>query len=623
VAQVAASFDSEGHRVAERYLRILIVGIPLVYLILFALDWNRVGSRDLDQFVVFHQLQYWNHQLFGFAKQWTPVLCSGLSIAGEPQVPLLSLSMMLAYALGPLRGIELAVLLYLIVGWIGAYMYAGLWTAERAQRLLAASLFIGNGFFICRIAYGHIDFVPFLALPAMLWLLHRVCAPRVEPPTRQYSFIAVAILLLAGAFCLAIDGSPVSIIHLLLWVVCYAVALSATVRSVLPIACVMLAVVGAALLDAGYLWPMIAEQAHFPRLTPDTFTNPLALPWFTILPVRGKLIEPAMGNGHELSVFVGPVIAIALWRYRRELLRSLPDSMRNPLIVVSILSIWLGMGSLHSIDVPTWLSPFDWLRPLPGFRSMGVTGRYWGFLALPLSLLGAAALRRFALSRPDTRSLQTWMLVALLFQFGFQIATLVGQALPGRIYTAPVAKAWAADGGESVDYVYGHKKLQGALVTPQRGVIDCYDNDDFLRADMHPGAALVQKALGQRAGEPEPVTAEFVTWDHIRIATVAPLAGPGAGSRIRISLNQAWHRFWRSSDCDVAPDARGNLVATCDRGVLMRGPLDLEFHDPISALGARVSIGAWSAWITAMLALLTIAWRSSMDASFEPLQPTT
>src|SRR5262245_39058775 len=99
----------------------MVVGIPLVYLILFALDWDRVGSRDLDEFVVFHQLQYWNHQLFGFAKQWTPLLCSGLSMAGEPQIPLLSLSMILAYALGPLRGIELAVLVYLFAGWFGTW----------------------------------------------------------------------------------------------------------------------------------------------------------------------------------------------------------------------------------------------------------------------------------------------------------------------------------------------------------------------------------------------------------------------------------------------------------------------------------------------------------------------
>src|SRR5262245_37926891 len=154
--------------VAERYLRAFVVGIPLAYAVLLMLAWHRVGTRDFDQFLVFHELQDWNHQLFGLAKQWTPVLCSGLSLGGEPQVPFLSLSMLLGYVFGVLPGLDLAVPCYLAWGWIGAYLYAGLCTSVRSQRWLAASLFIGNGFFVCRIGYGHIDFVPFLTLPFML-----------------------------------------------------------------------------------------------------------------------------------------------------------------------------------------------------------------------------------------------------------------------------------------------------------------------------------------------------------------------------------------------------------------------------------------------------------------------
>src|SRR5262245_24546588 len=424
MTQVAAAVDRGCPRLAERYLSAFVLGIPLVYLILLSLDWNRVGPRDLDQFLVFHQLQYWNHELFGFAKQWTPVLCSGLSLAGEPQIPLLSLSMMLGYVLGPLRGIELAVFIYLIWGWVGAYFYAGLYTRERTERLLAASLFIGNGFFVCRIGYGHIDFIPFLTLPFMLWLIHRVCAQRTELRAHRYRLITLAVLSLAATMSLVVDGSPVSIVHLLFWVVCYALVLAVTARSAMPVLIVVLAAVIAAALDAGYRWPMIDAQFDFPRRTLDTFTNPLALLWFALLPVRGKLISPATGGGHELSVFIGPVIALALWRYRQALLQGLPKNMRYPLIVVSIISIWMGMGSLHAIDIPAALSPFDWLRQLPGFRSMWVTGRYWGFLALPLSLLGAAALRRFAFALPDARSLQRWMVCALLVQLCFQVDVL-------------------------------------------------------------------------------------------------------------------------------------------------------------------------------------------------------
>ena len=37
---------------------------------------------------------------------------------------------------------------------------------------------------------------------------------------------------------------------------------------------------------------------------------------------------------------------------------------------------------------------------------------------------------------------------------------------------------------------------------------------------------------------------------------------------------------------------QGNLVARCPIQALQSGPVDLVFFDPISALGARVSVGA-------------------------------
>jgi hypothetical protein len=94
---------------------------------------------------VFHSLQHWNATIFGLAKQWTPLMCAGLSMAGEPQIPFMSLSMCLSYLLGPYWGLKIAIPIYFSLGWAGAFLYAGLWFKSREQRMLAASLFIGNG----------------------------------------------------------------------------------------------------------------------------------------------------------------------------------------------------------------------------------------------------------------------------------------------------------------------------------------------------------------------------------------------------------------------------------------------------------------------------------------------
>jgi hypothetical protein len=384
---------------ARGWLRALTISIAAIYALFFVVFFDRIGPRDSDQFLVFHSLQYWNAAMFGIAKQWTPLMCSGLSMAGEPQVPFMSLSMALTYALGPLWGLKLSTGIYLLAGWGGGYLYSGIWLKVKEQRCLAASLFIGNGFFACRLGYGHFDFVPFLILPGMLWILHRVLEWRSTDLTtrhvRNVVRVAFAAFSMGAAIALAVDGSPVAIIHLVFWIGLYAVVLSVTAKSSSPVMVFTCAIAIAATLDAGYLWPMVQSQSAFPRLTPDTFTSIFSFVWFALLPMRGKVL-PANGNGHELTVFIGPFLAYFLWRYRHWLAATIPLHMKRPLIIVSVACMVLGMGSLKVLHLPTWMSPFDLLRPLPGFRSIGVTGRYWGFLALPLSLLSAAALWKYA-----------------------------------------------------------------------------------------------------------------------------------------------------------------------------------------------------------------------------------
>lgn len=614
----SSAADAGVRRFGERCLCALILGIPAVYAALLVVAWNHVGPRDFDQFVVFHELQLWNWQLFGFAKQWSPVLCSGVSLAGEPQVPSSSLSMLITYALGPLRGLQLASVIYFACGWLGAYLYAGLWLAGSRTRALAASLFIGNGFFVCRLAYGHMDFIPFLTLPLLLWALHRALGASPSGSRAARTRLPLITLAMAAGIALIVDGSPVAIVHLLFWVGLYAVTLAVAARSPQPVVVFSLAAFAAVLLDAGYLWPMLTAQADFPRRTAESFTNPLALLWFMLLPVRGKLIEPATGNGHELSVFIGPVLAYAIWRFRAALLRTLPATLVWPLLVVSVASVGLGMGSLHALGLPIWSSPFDWLRPLPGFRSLLVTGRFWGFLSLPLSLLGAAALRQLVTEQP-WRRMRLWLVLALLLQLGFQIVTLAQLWRSGHPYVPIDARAAFSPGGESIEYVRREPPhYQGEFITPRRGVVDCYDNDEFIRFQLPPGSPLID-AIQDPRGAPldaAAITGRFVTWSHVHL-DVAParLVVAGLDPSFRVVLNQAYSRHWRAPGCATSRDDAGKLVLTCAPGELGASGIDLDFDEPVSRVGVRVGAGAWLIWAVALSTLLWKRIRAGGEAS--------
>src|SRR5882757_182145 len=110
---------SVGRLATSRWLAGFTLAIAGGYLALLIPFAEHVGTADYDQFRVFHELQYWNANLFGLAKQWSPLMCAGLSIAGEPQVPFASLTMLLSYGLGPSLGILTGIGCYLAIGAIG------------------------------------------------------------------------------------------------------------------------------------------------------------------------------------------------------------------------------------------------------------------------------------------------------------------------------------------------------------------------------------------------------------------------------------------------------------------------------------------------------------------------
>ena len=601
------------------WMRCFWVGIAAFYAALFLFFFNRVGLNDNDQFLMFHELQFWNSRLFGFSKQWSPMLVGGISLAGDPQVPFLSLSMMLSYVLGPFYGLRVATILYFVLGWAGAWLYSGLVFKKSEFRALAASLFIGNGFFVCRMAHGHIDHIPFLTLPLALWALHRLTDAFRRMTAGRRLVVGLAASLAFGAgISVVVDGSPVAILHYLFWVAVYAVALAVIKRSWAPIVVPVLGGAVAALLDAGFLWPMLMEQQYFPRLSKNSFTNPLCLLWFMLLPVGGRVI-PAPENGHEYSVFIGPILAWLIWRYRKEIAAQIPAEARWPLLLTAVTAIVLGMGSLHAVGVPQWLSPLDLLRHLPGFRSMNATGRFWGFLSLPLSLMAAVGIQYFLQETAKPHRVGVWLRWAIVLQFGFMSAFLI-RSIPFSAPYEPVPyQGLFPEGGADISYSKGGARIyQYDLVSPVRGLLDAYNMGDFIHPDMDPGVHLFRGAFLDEKGlrTSQWVKGRFMSWNCIRVdfLKTAPSAIRNAEHTLTLTFNQAWHRYWSCSKGRVYSINGRNLALDIPVRALDGAPVDLIFHDPVSELGAKVSKAAWLAWMPLMLLLGVLSFRAFSGA---------
>jgi hypothetical protein len=131
--------------------------------------------------------------------------------------------------------------------------------------------------------------------------------------------------------------------------------------------------------------------------------------------------------------------------------------------------------------------------------------------------------------------------------------------------------------------------------------------DDFTRAPVRPGRNLVRELrVGSDRSPATQLQVGFVTWNRIRIATPAPADARStieAGSRLHITLNQAWHSGWSSPDCVLSRAGQGNLVASCPENVVRTGAAELVFFDPVSDLGMRVSVQTAFALLCVVLAL--------------------
>jgi hypothetical protein len=564
----------------------LTFGIPALYVLVLGAFLLRKGDTDWDQMLAFHQIELWNARMFGIEKQWNPLMAGGMSLAGDPQIPVLSPSILLARILPPAAALKAAVLLFVAIGWTGAFLLARRLGLDRPTSALAGSLFAGNGYILSHLSHGHIGFLGTLSLPLWLWASRVVLRSTGEPFGRAARRL-VALALAGGVlFALSADGEPMTVLLLAVWVGSDGLLLAWRRRSASPLLFLAGAMTVGVCLDAIFVFPMVANQAIFPRRRPLVLLDPLLFPWFLILPARGKVL-PAPANGHEFSVYIGPVVAYLLVRYRARIARAFPADERRSCLILSTAIFVVGLGAFRALGRWAPPGPFDLLHLLPGFRAVGIPARFWGYLALPLSLAGAVAIR--SLEAETTRARPRRGLWALLFLFCllFQAVTLAGPFLDakGRQEAPP---AILPDRIRTIVNEEGPFASQALNLKPTVGVIQAYNDHDYLRGAIAPGGELVRESTAAGGGA-LPARAEWDGWNSI-LVTLPAGGGPGT-----ILFNQNFHPGWTSSRGVATRDRRGNLALRLSTPLPHGAAVTLRFQDGWSVPGKEVSrASAWA-----------------------------
>jgi hypothetical protein len=199
-----------------------------------------------------------------FAAPWfSPAQCAGTPYLGDLNVMFHSAPQVFAVFGGPAFAVQATVVLFAALGLAGTVALARdtLQTSLPAA-LLAAALVLFNGFFVYRMAIGHLTFHPIMLIPAAAWLTVG------GPALGRYAGPVLRALMVGAAFALMVEAGMVHGVLPAVLVIAGVWAWTALRSGRIDPAPVLIlgaAAVVAGLLSAARLQAALAFLSHFPR----------------------------------------------------------------------------------------------------------------------------------------------------------------------------------------------------------------------------------------------------------------------------------------------------------------------------------------------------------------------
>jgi hypothetical protein len=393
--------------------RLIVLTTLAVLLLAQAAIWlpflpNAAGKVSVDFSLWLPDLlagTYWHLQNGIFSLPWfSPSQCGGIPFHADPQVAYLSITQFLAFLVPPLAAVQISFLLFSAAGFAGMFVLARrCFALSLAAALLAAGLFMLNGFFAVRMVVGHLTYAPFMLLPAFGACLLR---PQGSRPARRAE---EALRCLMGGLILAI-AIQAGMVHVIPpgYVTLVAVLLMHGLMfggSAAPFLRLAVSTAIGLALCAGKLAASLALLSHFPR---DAYPLPgipglfhtvwIAAQSLFLLPTDA--MTHAIVNSHlvqeqqefEYGVSIVPLVlmvaAATLWR---------PRMTRRRLLPAVALIVLLAVPITVNLYVPGWNA---FLKSLPFFGNSSTLLRWFSAYILPSVLGGAMALDALTKARP-------------------------------------------------------------------------------------------------------------------------------------------------------------------------------------------------------------------------------
>lgn len=446
---------------------------------------------------------------------FNPGQCGGVPFFADLNVAYYSLPQFLSFIVDPLNAVRIAFAIFAAIGGLGMYALArSRFGASRAAAVTAAVLFLFNGFFVYRMAIGHITFHPVMLAP---WLMFVAL-----PPRDGYHAMPFLLAATLGGIILAYmfqAGMVHAIVPLVLASALVILAHGlATRQKVQPWIVLAASGVVAILLSSARLVAGLSFLGNFPR---SDYPLPGFADWGTSLrfALESVFWLPPVDAGfaaltnkmfalqqHEWEYGVGPAAAVlivagllalvAAWAAKAERARRFMRAVPVAIAFVVVLALPVALNWYE----PAWN---EFLKRVPLLEASSTLLR-WFVLYVPLAALFAG----LSVDRVVSIPARPFVMLALLV-----LVVAMNALTDKRFYqlqaydAAPITGAWHRPGVVPItalvkaDSAAGSHSGNNAIAAGQ-SEIDCYQPmfgyklEHYNASNLHPGPVTDVDAAG-------------------------------------------------------------------------------------------------------------------------------
>ncbi len=435
-------------------LLICLVILGTVVIAFLNLDYPRVG-HDYSLIIpsILDNSIYFRNN--GLSIEWyTPSFGGGIPVYPDPSSAAFSLPALLTSFLSPWAAMIVSTLVYILVGGVTAYYFLKKvlnlhWTSS----ILGTIFFIASGFYMQRIAVGHLVYQTFPLFPLFLIALMDNSLPKWMAGL-LLALVTSWLVYSAGYSMLIIFGFSLLLVFPLLYIFRPGLFSFSRLFSILAVGGAVALILSASKLAAVYSF-----MRYFPRLVSDSYQTTI---WSGLLGIVMQLlgtmtIAPLVQimGGHaglldlymykitgahygywEFDMSLSPVVFVILIT---GLISGLLHIKRNIKKVISNKR-WIALVVLM---VFTWLTVefilakgliYPLLKELPLLSSLRTNPRFTAAFIFPLTLLAALFIDRWVARLSLKKSVYGFLILTIITLLPLSLYFLIGSDLQWRIY---------------------------------------------------------------------------------------------------------------------------------------------------------------------------------------------